>query len=279
MLLLIVQQPVKSHMKRIVWCLVVGGIAVITSACAAATEASIQDAPTTTATATEATPTPTIVWFPPSETPTAQSVPTQAPTPERKPGVGQLLLTDDFTAPTPWNPGVSEDAGFDVSHNRLTIAAQPGVNAFRVRQGPTLTNFYAEITAQPSLCRGGDEYGLLFRAPSNAAFYAFTLTCNGTASAERVRLGRSYPLHDPVPSADVPLGAPGEVRLGVWVSGPDMRFFLNGRYQFGVTDPSYKAGSLGAFVRSMDDTPVTVTFSDLSIYKVTYITPSATPLP
>ena len=266
-------------MKHIVLCVVVGGITVIASACAAATEASIQEVPTATATATVATPTPTIVWFPPSETPTAQSVPTQAPTPERKPGVAQLLLSDDFAVATPWNPGTSEEASLDVSHNRLTIAAQPGVNAFRIRQGPTLTNFYAEITARPSLCRGGDKYGLLFRAPSNAAYYAFTLTCNGTASAERVRLGRAYPLHDPVPSADVPLGAPGEVRLGVWVSGSDMHFFLNGRYQFGVTDTSYKAGSLGAFARSMDDTPVTVTFSDLAIYQVTYITPSATPLP
>jgi hypothetical protein len=167
----------------------------------------------------------------------------------------------------------------DVSNNRLAIAVQPGVNAFRLRQGPLLTNFYAEITATPSLCREGDEYGLLFRAPNNVAYYAFVLSCNGTARAERVRFGRQYPLHAAVRSADAPLGAPGQVRLGVWASGPDMRFFLNGRYQFGISDSTYKAGAVGAFVRSGGTTPATILFSDLSVYDVTYSAPRGTPTP
>ncbi len=265
-------------MKRILLHVVLGLTIATSSACAAvATDASTPEIPT--ATATQVPPTATIVWFPPSETPTAQSIPTQAPTPERKPGIGRLLLTDDFSSDAPWNPAASEDASLNVSGNRLTVAVQPGVNAFRVRQGLTLSNFYAEITARPSLCRDGDEYGLLFRAPNNVAYYAFVLACNGTSRAERVRLGRPYPLHDPVPSADVPPGAPGEVRLGVWASGSELRFFLNDRYQFSLTDASLKSGAVGVFARSVGSTPVTVTFSDLSIYDVTYLAPSATPNP
>ncbi|HEX8993006.1 MAG TPA: hypothetical protein VF784_15095 [Anaerolineales bacterium] len=228
------------------------------------------------ATATQPSPTPTIVWFPASATPTAQFLPTPGPTPERKPGVGQLVLADDFSSAKPWG---SEDSSVDVSRHHLTLAAQPGVNAFRLRQGPTLTSFFAEITAEPSLCRDGDQYGLLFRAPSASGYYAYAVACNGTSLAGRMRLGRWFPLHDPVRSADVPLGAPGQVRLGVWASGTEMHFFLNGHYQFGISDPTLKSGAIGVFAQAVAGTPVTVTFSDLSIYDVTYVPPTATPTP
>ncbi len=247
------------------------------SACAGVVEEPIQ--PTMPATSTLPPPTATIVWFPPSETPTPQPVAPMRPTPERRPGVGSVLLTDNFSQARFWNPAVADDASVNVSGNRLTIAVQPGVYAFRVRQGPVFTNFYAEITARPSLCQEGDEYGLLFRSPNNVAYYSFVAACNGTARAERVRLGKPYPLQAPVPSADVPPGAGGEVRMGVWVSGPEMHFFLNGRYQFSVSDSSYKSGAVGVFARSVGQTPVTVLFSDLTVSDVLYSAPSATPMP
>jgi hypothetical protein len=262
-------------MKRTACFVLLGLVTSTFSACAAGVDTPVPEP--IPLTATQPTPTPTIVWFPASATPTAQILPTQRATPERKPGIGPLVLTDDFSSAKPWGSGGSEDANVDVSHNHLTIAAQPGVNAFFLRDGPTLTDFFAEITAQPSLCRNGDEYGLVFRAPSGSGYYAYVLTCNGTSLAERMRFSRTFPLHDPVPSADVPLGAPGEVRLGVWASGTDMHFFLNGHYQFAISDPTLKSGTIGVFARPAAGTPVTVTFSDLSIYRVTYIAPSATP--
>ena len=73
-------------------------------------------------------------------------------------------------------------------------------------------------------------------------------------------------LQPPTPSADVPVGAPGEVRLGVWALGTEFRFFLNGRYQFTASDVSYRTGGLGVFAHAAGDTPVTVTFSNLSVY-------------
>jgi hypothetical protein len=276
-LLFIVQQHRNFYMKRNALALLVGMVTFLSSACTTSVEPHIQNTVPPTATPLPATP--TIVWFPPTDTPTAQPDVTREPTPEPKPGVANVAITDQFTSPSLWNPAVSDDATVEISRSRLAISVQPGVNAYRIRQGPVLTDFYAEITASPSLCRGPDEYGLLFRAPSNVAYYAFVLSCNGTARAERVRFSRSYPLHPPVPSADVPMGAPGEVRLGVWVSGSDMRFFLNGHYQFSVTDTSYKVGAVGAFARSLGQTPVTVLFSDLSVYDVFYKPPVATSTP
>jgi hypothetical protein len=268
---------VKSYMKRTVLPLLYATM-ILASACAAV--ATNPPAPgTPTATATRPTSTPTIVWFPPSETPTARAFASPGPTPERKPGIGRLILSDDFSSALLWNPGVSDEAGVAIGRGQLTLAAQPGVSAFRIRQGPTLASFYAEVTAQPSLCRDSDEYGLLFRAPSSSGYYVYAVTCNGTSLAERIRFSRSFPLHDPVLSADVPVGPPGEVRLGVWASGTEFHFFLNGHYQFRVSDPTLKQGSIGVFARAAGSTPVTIIFSDLSVYNVTYIPPSPTPTP
>lgn len=224
-------------------------------------------------------PSPTIVWFPPSATPGPQTLSTTAPTPEQKPGVGSAIFTDDFSSPILWNTAISDQATVDVSRNRLTIAAQPGIYILSMRQGVTLSNFYGEITAKPSLCQGKDDYGMLVRAPNNVAYYRFALSCDGTARVERISGGKRALLQSPMPSGDVPPGAPGEVLIGVWAVGSELRFFLNGRYQFSVNDKNYSSGALGVFAHAAGDTPVTVTFSDLVVYDVTYSPPMKTPKP
>ena len=268
-------------MKSATSILLTGWLVLLLSAClppSAVSEPQIDLPSRTPPAVTAAHPTATIVWFPPSETPTPQDIPTQRPTPERKPGVGILLLTDDFSSAVMWGPAAADDTTVSLGQGQLTMSVQPGVGAYRLRAGDVFADFYAEVTAQPSLCRDGDEYGLLFRAPTDVAYYAFVLSCDGTARAERVRIDREYPLHAAVLSADAPLGAPGKVRIGVWASGPDLRFFLNGHYQFAVSDATLKIGTLGVFARSKGDTPVTVLFSDLTVSNVSYFA-SGTPTP
>lgn len=197
-----------------------------------------------------------------------------------KPGVGEALLTDDFSSAAAWNTGVSDQAAVAVSGNRLTIAVQPGAAPVAsIRNTSSFGDVYVEITARPSLCRDGDDYGLLFRAPNSVAYYRFVVACNGTAAADRVSLGTPHLLHAPTPSGDVPVGAPGEVRLGVWAVGSEFRFFLNGRYQFQANDRNYRSGSIGVFAYAAGDTPATVTFSDLAVFAVTYSGPPGAPTP
>ncbi len=224
-------------------------------------------------------PTATIIWFPPSSTPLPHVLPTKQPAPEEKPGLGSTLLTDDFASAADWNTAASDEATVDVSNNQLTIAVQPGIYGFSMRQNMNFNNFYAEITAQPSLCRAGDEYGLLFRAPNNVAYYRYALSCNGTAHVDRMSVRTPHLLQPPAPSGDAPPGAPGEVRLGVWADGPEYHFFLNDHYQFSVIDKNYLAGAIGVFAASTGATPVTVSFSDLVVYEVNYPLPTTTPLP
>ncbi|GAB4450866.1 MAG: hypothetical protein OHK0041_13270 [Anaerolineales bacterium] len=223
-------------------------------------------------------PSPTVVWFPPSATPTLKVFPTPTATPEMSPGVGALVLSDDFSNASAWDTASSAQASAAVSRNRLTLVAEPGVYLASMNREATLGNFYVEITARPSLCRGEDSYGVIIRS-SGSAFYRFTLTCSALVSAERIRNNVRLTMQPPVASGDAPPGAPGEVRIGVWAAGSEMRLFLNGRYQFSISDPSSLAGAFGVFVKGAGDTPVSVTFSDLTVYDVNYAVPTQTPAP
>lgn len=224
-------------------------------------------------------PTPTIVWFPPSTTPTLLAFPTYTATPEMKPGIGAETLSDDFSdaSASVWDTATSNQGSAAINHNRLTLVVQPKYYLASMRHELIVSDFYAEITARPSLCRGEDNYGLVVRGVGSS-FYRFVLACNGQVRAERISGGTRLPIHEPVPSGDAP-AAPGEVRIGVWAVGGDLRLFLNGRYQFSVTEGSFPSGGLGVFVRSTGDTPTTVTFSDLKVYEVDYVPPTKTPFP
>lgn len=195
-----------------------------------------------------------------------------------RPGLGAEVVTDDFSDSFLWDIAASNQASADIADNRLTLAVQSQVFMMSLRRELTLRDFYAEITAQPSLCRGDDSYGLLVRA-TPASFYRFALACNGTVRAERVTNGTRLVLQQPLPSGDVPPGAPGLVRIGVWAVGREMRLFLNGRFQFSISDPSFPIGTLGVFVRAVGETPAVVSFSDLVIQEVDYNIPVVTATP
>lgn len=226
-------------------------------------------------------PTGTIQWFPPTSTATPQIFQVATSTPIYLPGLGQTIVTDDFSAGASWNTSVSDEGSVSVSRNRITIAVKaPETYIFSLRDSPLLTDFYVEIDAHPALCRGGDSYGLLFRANSDES-YRYALACDGTVRLKRLKLyNRPRVIQEAIPSGDAPLGSPGDVRLGVWVAGPVMRFFLNGRYQFTATDPNLEIGTLGVFAESAaENMAMTVTFSDLVVQSVDFIVPTITLTP
>jgi hypothetical protein len=193
------------------------------------------------------------------------------------PGIGLLILSDDFSEASIWDTAVSDNGSAAVDNHLLSLVVQPGYYLSSMRREAPLSDFYAEITARPSLCRGEDNYGVIVRGVGSS-FYRFVLTCNRQVRAERVNGGTKLPLQQPLSSGDAP-GAPGEVRIGIWAVGSEMRLFLNGQYQFSTIDPSFRTGAFGVYVRSTGDTPVTVTFSDLQVRDVHYTLPTSTPLP
>jgi hypothetical protein len=228
------------------------------------------------------TPTATAIWFPATNTPSPVSTQPSLPTYETRPGLGEVILQDDFTQPEAWQATSTNNTSATVDHGELTLGISDGirpVTLFSPRLEPVLRDFYAEITVRTSLCRGADQYGLLVRMMSYNDYYRYALNCQGEVRLERVQGGQAYPLQNWVPSGDAPPGAPAEVLLGVWASGTEMRFFLNGRLQFTVRDPVFGAGGLGVFIVSTGTTPVTVSFRDLVVSQVSYRTPTPSQTP
>lgn len=224
------------------------------------------------------TETATIVWFPPTDTPTVAPSQPLIPTPVEQPGVMGVLFSDDFSDTSHWLTSSSDQGAAIIEGNRLTLAVRaPGASVITLRDEPLLGNFYAEVTATTALCGGNDDYGILFRTASGNDYYRFALVCDGTERVDRVRSGQTTFMQPAVPSGDAPPGSPGEVRIGVWAVDNEFRFFLNGRYQFTVYDPLFKTGTLGFFARSGDDNAVSISFSDLAVSEVVYASPTVTP--
>jgi hypothetical protein len=252
-------------------------VAILTSSCAALD--ALNATPTPSPVVATPTLTATTVWFPPSVTPTQGAAATpKPPTPEMRPGIGSTTLTDDFSDPSLWDIATSDQGSAEVNDNRLILAAQSKVYMLSLRDDLMVDDYYVEIIARPALCRGDDSYGILVRANA-VAYYRFSLTCNGDVFAERVSVGKREVLQTPLPSGDVPRGAPGEVRIGIWAAGSTLRLFLNGRYQFGVSNKNYPIGTVGVFVNSAGETPITVAFSYLVLQTVDYSFPTMTPTP
>lgn len=245
--------------------------------------------PTSTATLTP-TATATIVWFPPTKTPTPAPTQRIAPTQDTSPVYGPVIYSDNFTDKTRWQTRQSSVGNISYGDSELTLAvSEPKGTLVSLSNNVQLSNFYLEIDATPSLCRGADNFGLLIRVNSAQNYYRVMLSCNGQVRLERYRNAYTAPLQDWTGSGQL---LPGELttnRLGVWASGSEMRVYINRVLQFSVKDPVFSSGSLGVYARSAGDTPLTVSFSNLVAYQVTASQsqplpspippPSATPRP
>ena len=226
-------------------------------------------------------PTETVQWFPPTLTSTPQIIHNATATPVYLIGIGDTLVTDDFSNPALWNTASADEGVISVSRNRITIAVkEPDIYLFSLRHAPLLSDFYLEIDAHPALCKGGDSYGILFRTQDGSA-YRYALACNGTVRLERLKAyNRPRVIQEAIPSGDAPPGSPGDVRIGIWASGAEMRFFLNGRYQFTAVDVILDSGTLGVFAETdAENSAMTVTFSDLIVQSVSYVSPTPTKTP
>jgi hypothetical protein len=228
--------------------------------------------PTDTPPPPTASPTPTFVWFPPTVTPTRLSPKGRQVTPtiDPLPSHGAILLSDAFTDSAQWNAGKQPEGRATLDQDELSlVVTQPKGYLYSLLDGSSLSDFYLEVTASPTICRGRDEYGVLLRVASTQDFLRFALLCNGQARLDRSLGGKASSPVPPAPSGAVPPGAPSESRLGVWASGEELRFFANGQFLFSLHDSSLSKGTIGLFARAAGEESVTVNFSDLIVYALT----------
>ena len=224
--------------------------------------------PSETPTITQA-PTNTIIWFPPTCTSTSAPTEDHTPTPDVRQQLGPLILDDDFRTGEDWPQADTVNSSIAVSNQHLTLVLSKGNGyIYTLRKSPYLKNFYAEITTEVNLCRSQDEYGMLLRAASNSSYYRFALACNGTAKVERLLRGVLSLSIPPQINGAVPNGSPSISRLAVWAEGKELRFYANEQLLFSLSDRALGAGSIGVFVRTQQDSALSVNFSQLEVYEI-----------
>jgi hypothetical protein len=180
-----------------------------------------------------------------------------------------VILADNFEDGSSWNLTATTSGSAAVGLNQLTIVLlEPRAYVASLRQDLFLTDFYAEIRVDTSLCAGQDEFGLILRAASPSEFYRFSLTCNGYYRLDRIIGGTASSPQPLTFSSAVPRAAPATIRLGVFAQGSEMRFFINDQYQFSANTSLIPGGTLGVFARSGENSAVTINFSELEIYAV-----------
>ena len=239
-------------------------ILLMLAACAAPTPIILPTrTPTQTAVLTE-----TIVWFPPTATYTPFPTRATTATPDQRPQFGSLIFADDFTDAAVWPVGQTANGSIALAEGALTLAlATPTSFLFASRSEPVLGDFYLEITADVSLCRGEDEFGVLFRYNGPSDYYRFGVSCDGQVRLDRILRGQPSSPQPWLPTGFILPGAPKTVELAVWAVGAEMRFYANGRLLFTASDRTLAQGTVGVYARAAGDTAVTVSFSDLTVYQ------------
>lgn len=224
----------------------------------------------------------TIIWFP--ATSTATTVPTRQPEPTENlhPSVSDLLIRDDFSQTSLWSTQSEPGGKIVYEENALTLAVQePKTYVASIFSSQDFDNASVEITSNVTLCKMQDSYGFLVRASNGMNGYRFLVNCQGQVKLEVLKMGKPSTLVDWMQSGQVLPGSPYQLRLRVWMVKNELRFFLNDVFQFSTRDAIYSSGKIGIFARQAADTPITVSFSNLTIRSIDadYVLPKATPKP
>ena len=224
--------------------------------------------PTATATVVPS-PSATVEWFPPTVTPELIATTEITPTPGIMSELGEIIFRDDFISADGWTVPQSDRGQISINNGEINIIInEPGTFFVGTLEKPDLQDFYAEITASPILCSPGDEYGFLFRVFGQYQYYRFLLSCEGKVRLDKIIGENGTILYPWTRSASVPVGAPSVSKLAVLAVGDQIHVFINGDPQFTIQDQELKVGSFGVYARSVGDTAVTVSFSDLIVREV-----------
>jgi hypothetical protein len=167
----------------------------------------------------------------------------------------RLLSRDDFRSPaTGWT--VSNDRGGNEAYsNGRYLITLNSLDPYWGFSPQTFGDFVMEVDATPTSRYGpdyafdgpvGDAFGVIVRSQDKDNFYAFLVATDGRYSAFHIKAGRLI-WDTPWTLADEDVVKDGwqTSRLRVLAQGPDLRFYLNGRFVTRVTDAIWTSGQDG----------------------------------
>jgi len=171
--------------------------------------------------------------------------------------IGEIIFQDNFLSSDGWTVPQTDRGQINITNGEINIIIyEPKSLLVGTLEKPDLQDFYAEITANPVLCTGRDEYGFLFRVLNRDQYYRFALSCDGEVRMDKIVGGGIFVLYPSVSKIEV-LALRNEIRV-----------FINGDPQFTIVDQGLSLGSFGVFARSVGETAVTISFSDLIVREV-----------
>ena len=114
----------------------------------------------------------------------------------------------------------------------------------------TIKNFYLETSFVTHNCSGGDQYGMIFRAPDYDGFgYYLGFTCAGSYSLERKDDTGSVVIVPWTQDGDILAGSEQNNRMGVLASGNTFSVYVNGTKLIEANDAHFQdAGHFGPFI-------------------------------
>lgn len=252
--------------KKISICLVV----LILAACLNQEEPLVVDTPQATNTPIPSpTTSPTVIWFPPTETPALTPTTEYTPTPEILVELGDVIYEDDFSSSEGWLLPQTKRGQINIGNGEISVIInEPGSYLTGIREKPDLRKFYGEITASPILCSPQDEYGFLFSVSGIDQYYRLGLSCSGEVRLDKLNGGSTTNLYPWTRCASVPAGALSETKLAVLVVLDEIHIYVNGDHLFSIEGQQNTVGSLGVYARSVGETAMTVSFKDLVVREV-----------
>jgi len=180
--------------------------------------------------------------------------------------IGSGNISRSLAAKGHWQTARSAQGGVAFGNDELTVTvASPKAYVFTLRDSPSLSDFYMEVTSISSLCRETDSYGVVFRAKTGRDYYRLVISCAGTVWMERENGGYSINLSDQMLSGQA---HPAPKQPCAWVYWPRESNTASLSTAFTNLPPAillFLHGSLGFFARSGGDTAVTVSFKDLVV--------------
>ncbi len=253
-------------MKKIFVCLVV----LVLAACLRLNNPSPVAIPQASNTpAPSPTNTTTVIWFPPSDTPIVTPTRELTPTPGLMVDLGEIIYEDHFTSPAEWILPQSGRGRISIGNGEMNIIInESGTYLAGTREKPDVGDFYAEITANPVLCSSRDRYGFLFGVVEGIQYYSFGLSCSGEVRLERYDAGNIITLYPWTRNASVPVGAPSVTKLAVVAVADEIHIYINGVSLLSIEGQQRRYGSFGVFARTVGETAMTVSFSDLIVREV-----------
>lgn len=216
------------------------------------------------------------------------SVPTQAPTETPQPTIeptatvflGEPTSTMPATDPalkqgTPtwfdsmdkadnWPLGNNEFTAIDFKDGFMQYSGLKKDNGWRLSVNE-IENFYMEMTARPTECKGTDRYGLMIRVPDRKEAnrgYWFQLSCDGKYAFQKwdgtEDPGKVTGLIGWTANSAINAGSNQTNRLGIMAIGDTFTLYVNGVKLATVEDNSWLKGGFGVVIGAKETTSFTV---------------------